>query len=103
MRVGQRVVCADAKFPPGIETLYTALPFQDGVYTIRKVLIGCDWQGEAGEVCVYLQELHNPKSSKPPFPERGFNSLRFRPMEEKTETETASNPEAISKYELAIA
>jgi hypothetical protein len=46
-------------------------------------------------VCLYLIGLENPKSTTPPYPERGFNAERFRPLEddrlketEKTEAET---------------
>lgn len=86
MIVGQKVICVDDVFPPAAALLYVALPVKDKVYVIRQVSMGCNWQSEAGEVCLHLIGLHNPKSSVAPFRERGFNSERFRPLEEKTET-----------------
>ena len=87
MVVGQKVVCVDDKFAPGIARFYTALPKKDVVYVIRNVCVGVNLQGEPGEVCLYLIGLNNPRSTVPPFPERGFNSERFRPLEElKMET-----------------
>jgi len=88
MIVGQKVVCVNDTFPAAVSVLYQALPVKDRVYVIRAVSIGVNWKAEPGEVCVYLIGLHNPRSETPPFPERGFNSERFRPLEEvKTETE----------------
>ena len=75
---GSKVVCVDDKFPTEILTFYKGLPIKDKVYTIRDMGIGVTLQGEHGEVVVYLQELHNPKSSTPPYPERGFAQWRFR-------------------------
>jgi hypothetical protein len=91
MIVGQKVVCVDDKFPPAVQQLYTALPVKDSVYVIRNVLIGLNWKSEPGEVCLYLVGLNNPRSSKPPFPERGFNSERFRPLEEVQQRQTDSH------------
>jgi hypothetical protein len=82
---GQKVVCIDDKFPIGIEKFYTALPKAGIVYVIRDVCLGVNWKAEPGEISVTLLGLHNPKSNKPPFPERGFKAERFRPLEEKTE------------------
>lgn len=72
----------DDKFDSGIAKFYTALPKKDVTYVIRGVCVGVNSKAEPGEVCVYLIGLHNPKSDRPPFPERGFNSERFRPLEE---------------------
>ena len=85
---GQKVVCVDDEFAPGIEQLYVALPKQDKVYVIREVVDGVDLNGHKGEVCVYLIGLHNPRSSSPPNPERGFSSARFEPLVEETDSET---------------
>lgn len=82
MIVGQKVVCVDDKFPLGIEELYEALPKAGVVYVIRQVSIGVNFKCEPGEVCLLLVGLHNPRSSVHPFPERGFNSERFRPLDE---------------------
>jgi hypothetical protein len=82
MIVGQKVVCIDDKFPAVVRELYTALPVEGAVYVIRAVKFGVNWQAEPGEVCLYLIGLNNPTSSTPPHPERGFNSERFRPLDE---------------------
>ena len=82
MTVGSKVVCIDDKFPLGIEKFYTALPKAGTVYVIREMTVGISLQGEEGEVCVLLVGLHNPRSSNPPFPERGFKAERFRPLDE---------------------
>ena len=85
MTVGSKVVCIDDKFPLGIEKFYTALPKAGVVYVIREMTVGVSLQGEEGEVCVLLVGLNNPRSSTPPFPERGFKAERFRPLDEMKE------------------
>jgi len=85
MVIGQKVVCVDDKFPAVALKLYTALPKEGVTYVIRNVSIGVNWERQPGEVCVYLIGLNNPRSRKAPFPERGFNSERFRPLEEVQE------------------
>ena len=85
MTVGSKVVCIDDKFPLGIEKFYTALPKAGVVYVIREMSVGVSLQGEEGEVCVLLVGIHNPRSSTPPFPERGFKAERFRPLDEMKE------------------
>ena len=85
MTVGSKVVCIDDKFPLGIEKFYTALPKAGVVYVIREMSVGISLQGEEGEVCVLLVGLNNPRSNKPPFPERGFKAERFRPLDELKE------------------
>jgi len=82
MMAGQKVVCVDGKFPLGIEKLYTALPKEGVTYVIRDVQLGVNWKAEPGEVCLYLIGLENPKSTTAPYPERGFNAERFRPLED---------------------
>lgn len=82
MMVGQKVVCVDDKFPPAANRLYKNLPKKDVTYVIRGVVLGVNWKRQPGEVCLYLIGLHNPRSTVPPFPERGFNAERFRPLEE---------------------
>lgn len=96
MTVGMRVVCIDGKFPIDASKYYVAFPIEGVVYTIRSVSLGCNWRGEAGEVCVHLREIINPKSSKSPYPERGFNAERFRPLEEITEHEEKQDFDLIS-------
>jgi hypothetical protein len=85
MTVGTKVVCIDDKFPLGIEKFYVALPKAGIVYVIREMCVGVSLQGEEGEVCVLLVGLNNPRSNKPPFPERGFKAERFRPLDELKE------------------
>jgi len=82
MMTGQKVVCVDDVFPPAAKRLYLALPVKDRIYVVRQVSLGVNWKAEPGEVCLLLVGLHNPRSTKPPFPERGFNSERFRPLNE---------------------
>lgn len=82
MMVGQKVVCVDDKFPLGIGKFYTDLPKKGITYVIREVQLGINLKGEPGEVCLYLIGLNNPKSTTAPFPERGFNAERFRPLED---------------------
>ena len=88
MTVGSKVVCIDDKFPLGIEKFYVALPKAGVVYVIREMTVGISLQGEEGEVCVLLVGLNNPRSSKAPFPERGFKAERFRPLDEIKEETT---------------
>ena len=99
MTVGTKVVCIDDKFPLGIEKFYTALPKAGVVYVIREMSVGISLQGEEGEVCVLLVGLNNPRSSKEPFPERGFKAERFRPLdelkEENAQRETVGAGEAV--------
>jgi len=84
---GTKVVCVDDVFPDGIKKFYWKLPIKGVTYTIRELIPGIDVHGEPGEMCVYLPELINPCSDKPPYPERGFKAERFRPLETDTETE----------------
>lgn len=95
MTVGSKVVCVDDKFPLGIEKFYTALPKAGVVYVIREMSVGISLQGEEGEVCVLLVGLSNPRSNKPPFPERGFKADRFRPLEEMQEKEAQDEREGV--------
>lgn len=93
MVVGQKVVCVDDKFPLAVAKLYKSLPKQGVVYVVRNVVLGVNWKAQPGEVCLYLIGLNNPRSSKPPFPERGFNSERFRLLEE-VQVRTSQEQEA---------
>lgn len=83
---GQKVVCIDGKFPLGIERYYDALPKEGVTYVVRGLCPAIGFKHE-DEICVYLIGLTNPKSNKPPFPERGFKCERFRPLEDLTEEE----------------
>ncbi len=84
----QKVVCVDDVFPEAIKKYYWKLPVKGVTYTVRDLIPGIDTSGEPGEMCVYLVELINPCSDKPPYPERGFRAERFRPLETDTETES---------------
>lgn len=86
---GQKVICVDDKFG-SIAKFYVLLPKKDSTYTIRNVSVKVNMKNNPNEVCLHLQELVNPKSSKAPFPERGFNSERFRPLTEEEELATMS-------------
>ena len=96
---GQKVVCVNDVFPAAIKKFYWKLPVHGVTYTIRELLPGIDTRGEPGEMCVYLVELLNPCSDKPPYPERGFKAERFRPLETDTETneQFASVPAAAAE------
>lgn len=88
MITGQKVVCIDAKFSEGIRKLYTDLPVEGVVYVVRGVYVGVGYMTglrEEGEVGVYLIGLNNPRNNVPPFRERGFAAVRFKPLEEMKE------------------
>ena len=93
MIVGQKVVCVNDTFPPAVSQFYKSLPKKDQIYVIREVKVGVNWKGEPGEVCVYLVGLVNPRSEAPPYPERGFNAERFRPLDELEPVEASLNEE----------
>lgn len=86
---GQKVVCIDDSFHFSTRACYTALPVKGVTYTVRNVVLGISIKGERGEICVYLNELSNPKSNTWPFPERGFNAERFASLDDVTKQETA--------------
>ena len=85
MREGSKVVCVDDRFPTEILIYYNALPLKDRTYTVRGLGVGVDYKGEPGEIVVYLEELKNPCSAKPPHPERGFAQWRFREIQPPAE------------------
>lgn len=97
MVVGQKVVCINDIFAPDVAQFYVALPKKGQVYVIRNVLVGVSIKGTLGEVCLYLIGMHNPKSAAPPFPERGFNSERFAPLEEYQQRNTETELEPAEK------
>lgn len=75
----QKVVCVDAKFPLGIEKLYSELPKEGSTYTIRDIVPGIGLTGEEGETAVYLCEITGPLNAH--GIERGFRADRFAPLE----------------------
>jgi hypothetical protein len=85
---GQKVVCVDDKVEPTIRRLYEQWIRKGTTYVIRDVMLAQNRKGEWGEVGLLLQGIVNPTQSVPPFQERSFNSERFRPIEDKTLTET---------------
>jgi len=90
VRTGSKVVCVDDRFPTELLIYYNALPIKDRVYVVRGMAVGLSSQGEPGEIVVYLEGLENPRSTKPPHPERGFAEWRFREIEPPKEAhETA--------------
>jgi hypothetical protein len=76
----------DDVFHPGLLEFYVSLPTKGKTYTIRGIAPGQDGTSARNpEIAVYLQEIVNPKSSTPPYRERGFKSERFAPLDELPE------------------
>ena len=94
VRAGSKVVCVDDRFPTEILIYYNALPLKDRTYTVRDLGVGISANGEPGEIVVYLNELKNPCSNKPPHPERGFAAWRFREIQPPNEAEVEELAEA---------
>jgi hypothetical protein len=84
--VGETVICRDGSFNEEIKKLYIALPVEGQSYVVRGVCPAYNSKMEP-EIGIYLIGLLNPKSAKPPFPERSFNSERFVRPAELTEEE----------------
>ncbi len=89
MVTGQKVVCVDDAVEPEIRKLYDHWISKGTIYVIRDVMLAQNRKGEWGEVGLLLQGIPNGTQTIPPFQERSFNSERFRPIEDKTLTETA--------------
>ena len=87
VRIGSKVVCVDDRFPPEILIYYNGLPLKDRVYKVRDLGVGLSVNGEPGEIVVYLEGMENPRSAKPPHPERGFAEWRFREIQPPAEAE----------------
>jgi hypothetical protein len=92
MTVGQQVVCIDDRFPGPLAKYYQNLPVKGHTYTIRSVFIGRrvmhTTPGAAdGEIGLLLKELINgPDPRNLHGQELGFNSERFRPIEEVSDS-----------------
>lgn len=98
---GQKVVCVDGRFPDWASQFYVAFPREGKTYTVRTVGVGCDYGGNPGEIAITLRELVNPKSNKPPHPERAFNAVRFRALEEMTAEEILAFGQAVETKQPA--
>ena len=84
--IGQRVVCVNDTFPPGIARLYQQLPKRGLVYVIRDIRLGVNWSDgqRRGDVSLLLIGLVNPKAESRAALERGFSADRFVPLEGNT-------------------
>jgi hypothetical protein len=83
MQVGQKVVCVDDRFPGPLAKYYVNLPVKGKTYTIRAVYLGravMHTKAGAADGEIGGQEL-------------GFNSMRFRPLEEDETSEAQEQEE----------
>jgi len=97
MVTGQKVVCVDDKVEPEIRKLYDNWISQGTTYVIRDVMLAQNRKGEWGEIGLLLQGIVNPAQTIPPFQERSFNSERFRPIEDRTLTESLEGEQYAEK------
>jgi hypothetical protein len=88
MVTGQKVVCVDDAVEPEIRRLYDKWISKGTTYVIRDVMLAQNRKGEWGEVGLLLVGIQNGTQTIPPFQERSFNSERFRPIEDRTLTES---------------
>ena len=88
MVTGQKVVCVDDAVEPEIRKLYDQWISKGTTYVIRDVMLAQNRKGEWGEVGLLLVGIQNSTQTIPPFQERSFNSERFRPIEDRTLTES---------------
>ena len=88
MVTGQKVLCVDDKVEPEIRQLYDKWISKGTIYVIRDVMLAQNRKGEWGEIGLLLQGVVNPPQTIPPYQERSFNSERFRPIEDRTFTES---------------
>jgi hypothetical protein len=79
---GQKVVCVNDSAPWWLRWRYTTWIKKGTTYVVRGVFLGQNTHGSAGEVGVYLLGITNPFMKTPPYPELGYASERFRPIEE---------------------
>jgi hypothetical protein len=101
--IGQKVVCVNGKFEDWVKQLYTALPVEGRTYVIRDVRLGTAIvEGrKVGAVSLLLIGLINPNADGKTgsLAERGFNSDRFRPLDE-LKAEASESAESVSESEL---
>jgi hypothetical protein len=93
---GQKVVCVDDKVEREIRLLYDQWISKGTTYVIRDVVLAQNRKGEWGEVGLLLQGIVNDTQSVAPFQERSFNSERFRPIEDRTLTESLVEEQSAS-------
>ena len=104
MQVGKKVVCVDDRFPGPLAKYYINLPVKGRTYTVRAVFLGRrvmhTTSGAAdGEIGLLLKELLNgPDPRNVHGQELGFNSDRFRPLEE---TDTSTENEQEEEFAMA--
>lgn len=87
---GQKVVCVDGDFPPGVRDIYNALPVERTIYTVRDVVPGLGPSGNEEkdqQPAVYLAELVNLPNRHGIEP--GFACRRFAELEEVAESAEA--------------
>jgi hypothetical protein len=82
---GQKVICVDDRFPPGIHDFFSALPVKGREYTVRDLVPGQDWALN-GQPAVYLVELRNLPNQHGIEP--GFACRRFTEATEITQRES---------------
>ena len=85
---GQKVVCVDDRFPPGVFDYCNAVPRKGKTYTVRDVVPAVDWRC-VETIAVYLVEIVNRPNEKGAEP--GFAHWRFAETEENTEECAESN------------
>lgn len=93
---GQKVICIDDKFEAWCNQFYVSFPVAGVTYTVRGIAPGIQGDNKTEDIAVYLEEVRNPCSSKPPHRERGFRPERFAPLEEVP-------PAVVEKEELVEA
>lgn len=92
LQVGMKVVCVNDSFEPWAIAIYTALPKKDQTYVIRDIRLGVNYHGKnrtSGAISVLLIGVINPMQTSKMGLEMGFDSDRFRPLEEIQEENKA--------------
>jgi len=98
--IGGKCVCINSDFPTWVLTLYTELPKEGQIYVIRDIRLGAAFRGKqkVGAVSLLLIGLNNPHAegakAGSSLSERGFNSDRFRPLDEVQEENKDNKPES---------
>lgn len=98
-RIGQKVVCVDARFPPEVWEVCEDIPERGKVYTVRDIELMGDYFTRVRGWALRLEEVRNPVVP-PLISEAGFSITRFRPLtraEERREAECAEGVEAFAE------